>query len=540
MRSSIGRSLRGASLARKAACAFAVVLLIVLGASTAFVSLSRSAAADLERYRTRTAALETAVATLRSSFYNLDDQMTMYVAVLLGEPAQRKLAEDTYQQAVQARTAMASALDRAQSLADVAHAATPLARLRQDYDAYCEFADQTRAAAQAGDYRKAAYLTTIANLQPSNDMTPTLDVVSDLAAQAVNRDLAQVTDRQRLVQTVAVVSGVLMVGLLLGLAGAFRRSVLRPLLQVLDRMADIADGDGDLSARLASSRQDEIGQLAGAFDRFVAGVETVVRSVAQEADALAGSAGELAHESGGFAATAQETAGRARAVSASAAEISDSVAALASSAEEMTASIREIAASAAAAARRGGDAVRLSAETSQHVRALGEASAQVEDVVRLIRSVAEQTNLLALNATIEAARAGEAGKGFAVVASEVKQLAAETSAATAQISSRVTEIQAAVEQSIASMNEITSMIDELGDYQTTISTAVEQQTSTTSEMTQRVAAAAAGTTGIATDAASLAVTNETTRQAIQQSASRIESLAATGRDLRSLVSRYRS
>jgi methyl-accepting chemotaxis protein len=93
---------------------------------------------------------------------------------------------------------------------------------------------------------------------------------------------------------------------------------------------------------------------------------------------------------------------------------------------------------------------------------------------------------------------------------------------------------------MTSMSEITTMMDELGDYQTTISSAVEEQTATTSEMTARVAAAAAGTTGIAADAAALAETNEATRAAIEESSRQIDDLAATGRELHGLVSRFRS
>jgi methyl-accepting chemotaxis protein len=528
------------SLASRSTAAFGVVLLIVLGAAGASVTLSRSAADALGRYQTRTAVLESTVAGVRSSFYNYDDQMNMYVAVLLGEPDQRKLAEDTYQQAVVARDAMAAALDKADKLADVAKAQEPLARLRRDFVAYNGFADRTRQAAQAGNYAKAVRITTLENLEPSNDMMPTLDVVSDLTQKAVTAELAQVTDQQRTVQTIVVASSAIILVLVLALAFAFRRAVLRPLVLVRDRMSEIADGDGDLTARLRSSRQDEIGQLAHAFDRFVAGIEGVVASVSRGASTLAGSASALSGDSASFAATAEQTAARARAMATSAAEVNDAVAALATSAEEMSSSITEIATHAEAAAVRGSEAVTLSEQASAHVRALGEASGHVKDVVKLIGNVAEQTSLLALNATIEAARAGEAGKGFAVVATEVKQLAAETTSATSRISARIADIQSAVDATVASMSEITAMIGELGGYQTSISGAVAEQTATTAEMSRRVASAAEGTTAIASDAAVLADTNDATRSAIQDSAVRVDALATTGEELRALVSRYRS
>ena len=135
---------------------------------------------------------------------------------------------------------------------------------------------------------------------------------------------------------------------------------------------------------------------------------------------------------------------------------------------------------------------------------LGESSREIGDVVKAITSIAEQTNLLALNATIEAARAGEAGKGFAVVASEVKDLAQETAKATEDIAARVKSIQHDTAAAVAAITEIVEIIGRLGDYQTTIASAVEEQTATTSEMSRNISEAAASTTEIASNIADIA------------------------------------
>ncbi len=118
-------------------------------------------------------------------------------------------------------------------------------------------------------------------------------------------------------------------------------------------------------------------------------------------------------------------------------------------------------------------------------------------MVKVITQIAEQTNLLALNATIEAARAGEAGKGFAVVAGEVKDLAQETAKATEDITRQVEAIQAETTGAVDAIERISSIIDSISGYQTTIASAVEEQTATTNEMSRSVAEAATGSGEIA-------------------------------------------
>ena len=122
-----------------------------------------------------------------------------------------------------------------------------------------------------------------------------------------------------------------------------------------------------------------------------------------------------------------------------------------------------------------------------------EGGGRIGDVVELINTIAEQTNLLALNATIEAARAGEAGRGFAVVASEVKALAEQTSKATGEIGQQISGIQAATQDSVNAIKEISDTIEKLSEISSTIAAAVEEQGAATKEISRNVQQAAQGT-----------------------------------------------
>jgi len=184
------------------------------------------------------------------------------------------------------------------------------------------------------------------------------------------------------------------------------------------------------------------------------------------------------------------------------------------------------------------NAVGVADSTNQTVSKLGDSSAEIGNVVKVITSIAEQTNLLALNATIEAARAGEAGKGFAVVASEVKDLAQETAKATEDIARRVAAIQSDTESAVVAISEIGGIIARISDYQTTIAAAVEEQTATTSEMNRGVGEAAAGSAEIAANIVSVASATALTTESVTESQRASEELARMSSQMHAIVSRF--
>jgi methyl-accepting chemotaxis protein len=134
--------------------------------------------------------------------------------------------------------------------------------------------------------------------------------------------------------------------------------------------------------------------------------------------------------------------------------------------------------------------------TNHDIAGLAQAAQKIDDVVKLIQSVAGQTNLLALNATIEAARAGSAGKGFAVVASEVKALAVQTGKATDDIASQIAAVQSSTHSAVNAIGSITNRMQDIQHFTSAIASAVEQQHASTSEISNSVAAAVSGTKSV--------------------------------------------
>jgi hypothetical protein len=130
--------------------------------------------------------------------------------------------------------------------------------------------------------------------------------------------------------------------------------------------------------------------------------------------------------------------------------------------------------------------------TNDDIAALARVAQRIGDVVKLIQDIAEQTNLLALNATIEAARAGEAGRGFAVVASEVKSLAVQTAKATGEITKEISSVQSSTGDAVAAIRAITQRMQDINAHTSEVVGAIEQQELATGEISHNVASAAAG------------------------------------------------
>jgi methyl-accepting chemotaxis protein len=309
----------------------------------------------------------------------------------------------------------------------------------------------------------------------------------------------------------------------------------------VDSMLEVvnAAGRGDLTRELTVKGADSVGQMAEGLAKFFADLRGNVGTIAKTAQALASSSQELTAVSQQMAANAEETAAQANVTSAAAEQVGKNVTTVSTSTEEMGASIREIAKSANEAAKVATSAVRVAEKTNSIVAKLGESSAEIGNVIKVITSIAEQTNMLALNATIEAARAGEAGKGFAVVANEVKELAKQTAKATEDISRKIEAIQGDTKGAVEAIAQIGKIINQINDIQNTIASAVEEQTATTGEISRNVAEAAQGSNEIAQNITGVAQAARSTTEGASNTKASADELAKIALDLQKLVSQFK-
>jgi methyl-accepting chemotaxis protein len=222
---------------------------------------------------------------------------------------------------------------------------------------------------------------------------------------------------------------------------------------------------------------------------FRTSVEGVLKTVTESVGAMKSTATALSTMSND---TTAQTTGAVRTSN----DAFGGVESAAAAADELSKSIAEINRQLVSASNVVGAATAEAQTTNTAIGELAQSAQKINDVVKLIQSVAGQTNLLALNATIEAARAGTAGKGFAVVASEVKALAVQTAKATDVIAGQIAAVQSSTQSAVRAIGSIAGRMEEIKLFTSAIATSVEQQNAATGEISDNVAAAATGTRAV--------------------------------------------
>ena len=329
---------------------------------------------------------------------------------------------------------------------------------------------------------------------------------------------AAISETQRLVVMIAI-GGFLLGGALALLLG---KGISRPMIAMCKAMRELASGNFDVVLP-GLGRRDELGEMAGAVEEFKMQAIAKAERDAAEHDAqnkasaaarrdelirfaddfeatvgaivanVSASAVQLEAAAGTLTRTAETTQTLSSQAAGASEEASSNMQSVATATEELSASVDEIGRQVEESNRIAEAAVVQAEQTDGRIGKLSRAAQEIGDVVKLITAIAEQTNLLALNATIEAARAGEAGRGFAVVASEVKSLASQTAKATDEISSHIAGMQGATQESVAAIKEIGGTIAQISTIASTIASAVQEQGSATQEIARSVQTVAQGT-----------------------------------------------
>ncbi|QNF13631.1 methyl-accepting chemotaxis protein [Aeromonas jandaei] len=374
------------------------------------------------------------------------------------------------------------------------------------------------------------------------------DIDNELATLRAERESKMNSSLQVGVLVILVILGVTLVATVI-----VGNRVSKPLADAVLALNDIANGEGDLTQRLKVQSKDEIGQLASAFNRFVERIQSVVSQVGETSNHLFSAVDKLHHLSEHYD---QQMHGHSRETD----QVVTAVTEMSSTAQEVAASASN-AASATSDAARESDAARGVVSTAINsinrlvgevhtasgvIEQLAQETGKIGSVVEVIRGIAEQTNLLALNAAIEAARAGEQGRGFAVVADEVRSLAGRTQQSTKEINEMLQRLQGGVKQAVdvmqaseersqetvqeashiaSSLDSMVMAVSTINDMNIQIATAAEEQHAVSEEINKNLVAIQQ----IVSELTSAAVeSNSTTRD-----------LANTGDKLRKLVSQFR-
>ena len=386
------------------------------------------------------------------------------------------------------------------------------------------------------------------------------EMVSD--AGILSADLSATSKITTTVLLVSIGSSLLLV--LLAYFVLFQR-IMYPLNKMTEAMTALAEGNAaaDVSA---FRHNNEMGEMARAVDVFkdnakersrlrtenekehearsarqekVDGlVSTFRKTVQQVLEDVSSNTTKMETTANSLSSIATQTTSQVTGASGASQQASANVQSVATATEELSASINEISRQIDETTNVVNRASLATSVTDTKIGSLAQSASKISEVVSLIQAIAEQTNLLALNATIEAARAGEAGKGFAVVASEVKVLATQTANATEAISTQITDIQKETDSSVEAIRDIADTMQEVTTATESIANAVREQGLVTTEISGSVQHASDGSDKVSQNISGVQQAADESRKSAEQVLNASQGVASNADKLRAVVDEF--
>ncbi|MGV0762609.1 methyl-accepting chemotaxis protein [Tistrella mobilis] len=553
-------SLSSLSIGKKLIIAFATLTAVIL--LTGVFGFSQLATLEDASYELRDNRIPSLKIIAEASNEVQNHRIAVSRLVIDDNPANRPAYLDQVRRNVETFAAAGKAY---QGLVSDETEVAEVKRVAAAWDAYLKVTEKLIATVQSGDVAAADALYLGESRVAREAVVAELDKLRQMNID--NAAMAGTRSRAAYESAVTVLAIAMAVGLVIAVAATLvmTRSVSAPVRKMTEAMRRLADKDTGVEIP-GADRGDEIGAMAKAVETFRDGMVRADRLAAEQernraaeegrrrrreelaegfvsrmtaiVTTLSGASEQVRGSAEGLARTADDQSARSTTVAAAAEEASANVQTVATASEELAASIREVGARTAETADVTRAAVRQAEATDGTVQELAASARKIGDVIELIQQIAEQTNLLALNATIEAARAGEAGKGFAVVASEVKNLANQTARATEEIQAQINAMTGATGRTVEAIREISGTITRVGALTTAVASAVEQQVAATAEIARNTQQASSGTSEVLESIAGIASAAGLTGRSAEEMSGASRALAGKTRELKDVVDRY--